>query len=192
MKIIKSIFLLIMLSGLSTHAIAQFGKTKKFYNLTEFGYLTGIGSYKIDGTKVSNNGHAYRLRTQFGSFITPKLSLGIGIGLDGYHQPSYNTCPTFVDVHYYLNDQKKTMFIFGDFGYAIELGPEFSGGPMMNSGIGYKRTMNKSSLLFSLGYNIQQIRNVSFTIIDVGTGQFHTTQNHIGLKSISFNFGILF
>jgi hypothetical protein len=88
-------------------------KDKKYYNITEIGYLTAIGKHEGFNQKVRNTNNAYRLRTQFGKFITPEWSAGLGIGLDGYD--SYNTMPLFADVHYYLAD--KPWFSFLDLGY---------------------------------------------------------------------------
>ena len=49
-------------------------------------------------------------------FFSPYFSAGIGVGLDGYTNPNFNTLPIFLDIRTYFADEAKSGFLFMDYG----------------------------------------------------------------------------
>jgi len=135
------------------------------YNITELGYLSA-------GSEYVN--YAVRLRTIFGYFITPKISAGVGFGLDGYHDPfDYNTAPLFLDVRGYLKDEPKTPFVFLNLGKSLAISEIHETGFFASIGVGYQRRR----LVGSIGYNLQKIDNPS---------------GNLSFNAIAFNLGLIF
>lgn len=140
---------------------------KGYFNITEFGYFIGNNNVKYESqngpTKLSNAAHALSLRNINGLFLTNKLSLGIGVGLDGYtfnnnHFAYHNTFLVFADSRYYLKNSKSTFFGFLDIGSSIAIADNIDKGLMFNIGIGYKFCVfKKAALNASLGYNNQYL-----------------------------------
>jgi hypothetical protein len=161
------LILLIVLLAITFKSNAQSTNSRHtgIYYITEFGYLSTSNNYV---------NHAFRLRTIFGHFITPKISTGIGLGLDGYHDPSdINTAPLFLDVRGYILDEPKTLFTFLNLGKSVELFDGQEKGFFTNFGIGYQ----KNKLLVSIGYNRQIIEDIN---------------GNITITSTAFNLGLLF
>lgn len=164
-------------------------KQSKLFNITEVGYGNGLG--KIDlkkiALKVQNESHYFRLRTQFGYFIDNNFSVGLGIGLDGYHNYTFNTAPLFVDVRYYFNSQPQTFFIFSNLGYALPLANNFEQGLMGGISIGRKMSSRKLLLLPSIGVNIQQLKDVGYDLYTLSNDH-----GNIKLMSLQLNLGLMF
>ena len=53
-------------------------KNEGVFNTTEMGYLPGMGNISYDGELRANQSEAYRIRTMFGYFITPRFSVALG------------------------------------------------------------------------------------------------------------------
>ena len=64
-------------------------KNEGIFNITQLGYLPGMGNISYDGELRANQSQAYRIRTLFGYFITPRFSVALGAGADAYQDPSY-------------------------------------------------------------------------------------------------------
>ncbi|NJO01616.1 MAG: hypothetical protein HC880_07940 [Bacteroidia bacterium] len=188
-----------LINLLTFHSVAQstssyVGQKKKaFFNITEIGYSRGIGNFELtDQITLPNEGYVVRVRTIFGRFLNPHLSIGLGAGLDGIHNPGFNTLPIFIDSRYYFSDAPQTPFLFLDLGYSVKLLDTFEQGVFTNFGIGYKLTaLNRLRLLFGLGYNIHQIRQREVTIFAV-PGGIQSVKSTFSLQSLSLNLGLLF
>lgn len=172
-------------------------KNKGVFNITEIGYLPGTGNIKYDGYSVANDARTYRLRSIFGYFINPHLSLGIGIGLDGYHEPDHNTMPLFLECRGYLKDQRNTFYGFADVGKALNANETFTPGLFLNAGVGYKFFLTKRWCInTSLGYNFQQMQNIDMVeyVFDQDTGEYYYNlkQIDIQMKAISCNLAFHF
>jgi len=141
------------------HAQQITKQEKGYFNVTELGYQFGNNSLKIGnssggyGTYV-NGTHALSLRTVNGIFITNKVSLGLGLGIENYSRNNgginSNLFQLFGDVRYYFKNDVKTLFAYGQAGPSLKISDEFEKGSMYNVGIGYKfpvaeRTMMNAS-----------------------------------------------
>ena len=97
------------------------------------------------------------LRLYAGYFVSQKLSLNLGFGLDRYEGNGANTAPLVIQTNYYLSSDKKSFFASAEVGtqiafsetldkgfvYALMLGKEFS-------------FSDKTGLNVYLGYNFQR------------------------------------
>ncbi len=172
-------------------------KNQGVFNITEIGYLPGLGNIDYDGYSIANDAQTYRLRSIFGYFFNPHLSLGIGIGLDGYHEPDHNTMPLFIECRGYLKDQRNTVYGFADVGKALNANETFTPGLFLNAGVGYKFFLTKRWCInTSLGYNFQQMQNIDIVefVFDQETGDYYPNwkQIDIQMKAISFNLAFHF
>lgn len=176
------IYIFICSTSIYGQAVKQ--KESKFYNITEIGYGLGIGkiSLKYTNQQIDNDGYYVRLRTQFGYFLSKQLSMGLGFGLDGYHEITANTAPLFLDARYYFTHQPQSFFVFLNLGYAIPLSNNFETGYMGAIVLGKKISTRKLILLPGIGINIQHLKDIEYTI---GTEDFN-------LATISFNLGLMF
>lgn len=189
--ILFSVFLLIispvMLQAQSRHGV---------FNITEIGYGKGIG--RIDYGELGlypNDGKMGRFRTIFGHYLGTKMSLGAGIGLDGYTGstgPRYNTMPVFLDFRAYLKDTMYSPFAFIEAGYTIKIGDMFEKGAFGAIGVGYKKGFSRwGSLLISANANLHQIKDDETLVVDYSTNNFRYIKNDLLLYSLSVNVGLL-
>lgn len=191
------LFLFVLSLSLNGQEKQSVKKNQGIFNITEIGYLTGSGNIDYDRYSVANDARTYRLRSIFGYFFNPHLSLGIGIGLDGYHEPDLNTMPLFVECRGYLKDQRNTFYGFADVGKALNTNETFTPGLFLNAGVGYKFFLTKRWCINgSLGYNFQQMQNVDMVeyIYDQDTGRYYSNwkQIDVQMKAISFNLAFHF
>ena len=122
-------------------------RNKGFFNITKIGViaLTKVKSeVSNSGLTVTdlpiNKAIAYSFNTITGYFFNPNFSLGIGIGLDGYHNPNANTMPLFTD------EKAKSAYLFADVGSLIKIENGTRRGSMINLGMGVKFPMSKNRL----------------------------------------------
>jgi hypothetical protein len=165
-------------------------KESKFYNITEIGYGVGVGKINFEDVniKVDNSSKYFRLRTQFGYMLSEKFSLGLGVGLDGYHEYTFNTAPLFIDARYYLKNQPQTFFIFSNLGYAIPLANNFEKGFMGGIALGRKISTKRLIVLPSIGLNVQQLQDISYYAPSTGSNH----GDNIQLMSVQLNLGLMF
>ncbi|PKP19180.1 MAG: hypothetical protein CVU07_00425 [Bacteroidetes bacterium HGW-Bacteroidetes-23] len=194
-KLIASIFLLI-----SFYSIGQTeNKISKdennnvgFFNITKFGYV-GVTELKQElfiegeGNVFSDldtgKAHAWNLQTINGYFLSPSFSLGIGIGLDGYHNPNFNTLPVVLDARFYFLDESDSFYTFLNIGPSVRIGGEnlkFRKGMVFNIGAGYKFKVAKNLFLISDIYYSH--KTVSFTDEWIGTSDNVIKANGFGLS----------
>ena len=158
--------------GYSTSLAQEITKQGKgYFNLTELGYFFSrnvINQTASGGVFNHENGaYALSLRNINGFFIGNNLSLGLGLGLDGYTFNSAgsrfdNTFLLFGDVRYYLHNEKNTFFGYGDLGNSIAIADNIAQGLFYNIGVGYKfMVATKTGMNASLGYNHQKINHDS-------------------------------
>ncbi len=139
-------------------------KNKRYFNITKFTHYR-VNSANLEFIDIDNsitrndakentsNGNS--LQTINGYFITPKFSLGLGIGLERFNNPNANTLPIFLDARYYLEDNYNSFYGFIDVGFLSKLDNSFRKGGMIGGGIGYKFFVNSNktfTLLTDLGY----------------------------------------
>lgn len=158
------IFLLILCTG-KLYAQQDFGtkQEKGYFNVTEFGIYPGSAKINVLGNKLSSSANIRSIRTTNGVFINPKLSLGLGIGLDGVDTDLYGFYNTFnltADARYYLKNARSGFFFYGIVGPSIKIDDNFREGFLINVGAGHKFTLGKSFVLVpSLGFDHQYFTN---------------------------------
>jgi|GEM_PF-1780333 len=160
---------------ISSLANAQTLQEKGYFNLTEFGFYTGNNTSMIEITPDKYGGgtdgaYSFSLRNINGLFLTEKISVGAGIGLENYthteNSANNNMFLLFLDARYYFKNQENTFFAYGDAGGSIKIADHFSKGPMYNLGIGYKFKISpKMGMTGSLGYNDQVIKHDEDAVI---------------------------
>lgn len=199
--IMKHVFLILFLCvyslSLQGQKKQQVKKNQGIFNITEIGYLPGSGNINYDVYTVTNDARTYRLRSIFGYFINPHLSVGVGIGLDGYHEPDHNTMPLFIECRGYLKDQRNTFYGFLDLGKSLGVNETFRSGLFLNSGVGYKFFLTKRWCLnSSLGFNLQQMQDIEMVefVYDQETDEYYANwkQVDIYMKAVSFNLAFHF
>lgn len=169
------------------------GQSKENYFKIDAGYLLGIGNINYNNqVKFVNNSKAFRLRVSYGIFVNPKTSIGLGLGLDGYHNPQHNTLPVFLEARRFISSNKNSLFAFLNLGTALKISQEFEKGFHFSSGLGYIIKREKISFLPAIGINIQNVANGRAILIDPSTSQVEYINSKITLHSLSFNFGIQF
>lgn len=150
--------ILVML-GLITisHGQNDIHKNNGYFNITRLGIIstfdatletfdTTNGIVVSDLPDVDNFG--FSLQTINGYFINKNISLGIGIGLDRYNNPSANTLPLFLDTRYYFSEDSRSLYVLGNFGGLIKIENGTRRGSMINLGLGYKFPFNEKSRTF--------------------------------------------
>lgn len=185
------ITLFIVFILIQCHLLAQTNNDRKFYNLTEIGYGIGVGSVRFEkiNNKTKYEGRFFRLRTQFAYRLTDHFDLGLGFGLDGYHNFTANTAPLFIASRYSFKQSSLISTI--NVGYSIPLASNFERGLMGSLGIGKKVTLGKLKLLPSIAFNAQALNNISYFIID-NNSQIIFLEDTLVLKSVALNLGIIF
>ncbi|RZK48622.1 MAG: hypothetical protein EOO87_20410 [Pedobacter sp.] len=168
----KKTLILLALSFLTTKSFTQTitKQEKGYFNLTEIGAFAGNNTYEFQTgpnsfKEVKDGAYAFNIRNINGYFITSKIALGIGVGLENYTRSentfdSNNLFLLFFDARYYFNDDDNTFFAYGDIGSAVKITTDFDKGPMYNLGMGYKfKVAEKSALTVGLGYADQSIKH---------------------------------
>ena len=140
---------------------------KGFFNITELGYYAGVNDRKtqIDQRTIARSVkdvYTLSLRNITGVFLTNKISLGVGVGLDGFQVKNsdfYNTFQLFGDARYYFKNQDNTWYVYGNLGSAVKIDPVLSKGLSGGGGIGCKFMVSwKSAMIASFGYQEQNIK----------------------------------
>ncbi|PWD97535.1 hypothetical protein [Marinilabilia rubra] len=119
----------------------------------------------------SDDGHYGKsLRVYTGYFVSPKLSLSLGFGLDRYEGYGANTAPLILQGNYYLSPNKNSFFASAEVGTQIV----FAKGSTNNTGstdaghvyalmLGKEISFSdKTGLNIYLGYNFQRSNNEGF------------------------------
>ena len=168
-SIIKLIALLLLSSQLFAQDQTHKKRTKQekgYFNVTEIGGFFGNTKVSYLDIRDTSPVNVRSLRTINGLFINPKLSLGIGIGLDGIETKYYGFHNTFnisADARYYLKTANDGIFFYGNIGPSIEIDDNFVKGLMANVGVGHKLTIGSSFVIVpSIGYYQQHFEKGIF------------------------------
>ena len=175
-------FVLIFILGTITLTGMQAQTNNKLWGGIEVGYGLGLSdrgdSYKIsrgDGYKMAYSS----LRAIVGYYVLPNFSVGGGIGLGSYTNPSLNTIPVFLDLRFHPLENNKKFILNGNLGYSIatsetDLNSKFQG----EFSVGYKIfELGKISLIPSLGYNYC---NYSIESLNKGSQSKHSLFLRVG------------
>ncbi|PSG90104.1 hypothetical protein [Aurantibacter aestuarii] len=195
----KRILLLLLLTTFLTKPCwSQTEEDKKitFFNITKVSYsslhkaradrfVEGEGNFITD---VNDSGSIWGLNTVTGVFLFKKLSLGVGLGLDGYSDPNLNTMPAYFDLRYYLKEQKRGLNTYINIGPAINPFGENSRlrkGTILNLGAGYVIEAGESTnLIVDIFYNHKTLSLTPEKLKD--------TDTTIVLDAFGFGIGIVF
>jgi hypothetical protein len=170
-------------------------RNKGYFNITKFGYIN-VSSAKletyspIDGVVVTDlpleKASAFSLQTINGYFFSPYFSTGLGIGLDGYHNPNYNTLPIFLDFRVYFNDDIGSPYLFTDYGTLVKIENGTNNGTIFNIGFGYKLPLNEKRLTIvtDISYSYKSISNDGLSI--------RKSESWTQIKGIMLSLGIIF
>ncbi|MCK9156915.1 MAG: hypothetical protein M0P12_12630 [Paludibacteraceae bacterium] len=132
---------------------------------------------------------ATSLRVKLLCDFNTKISSGLGVGLDGYSEPNYNTFPVFATINYF--PFKKVKF-FGllDCGYSPKINSNYVKGLLFDAGLGYRLQFKKHfGMNFMLYYNAKQFKeNYRYWIEGTEYEWNHSAWRH----SISVSVGFIF
>ena len=189
------IILLITISSFSQEKEVDEYRNKGYFNITRFSYIN-VNEAKletfspIDGVVVTelpiNKATAYSLQTINGYFFSPYFSAGIGIGLDGYSNPNFNTLPIFLDLRAYFNDAKSSPYLYTDYGILAKVENGKNNGTIFNIGVGYKFPINKDRFIIvtDLSYSYKTISNDGLSI--------RRSESWTQIKGTMLSLGIIF
>lgn len=155
----KSLFLAFTaFLALSSCLLAQSSKT--FWGEVTLGYGRSLGDYGKSYDVLHRDGdnmYMVSLKAKAGYYVTPQLSLGVGAGLGGYHNPRFNTLPVFAEVRYSVKPVPQ-LFSYLNVGTSLSaLGAfgAFGSGAIMEAGAGYSIKLGKRTALNpAIGYNV--------------------------------------
>lgn len=121
------------------------------YGLLEKGQ---VWNYNRSDSKM--NAKSFRVTELYS--LNETINIGLGIGVDKFYNPTYNTFPVFGSIQYMPFEHKSSIpYLFSNIGYGIPaeiVNPGF----MSDFGLGYSLVNSKHfGLNVQLGYNYQQI-----------------------------------
>jgi hypothetical protein len=128
-----------------------------------------------------------------------RISAGIGTGIDIY---SYQVLPVFAEIKYDIFNNDITPYLYGRAGYSFPLSKEntdqwynleYKGGFVGGVGAGLKTGFGKHfALVFSIGYNYQELRQISESYPWYSSQDTQYTERIDYLKRIGVSAGFIF
>jgi len=170
-------------------------RNKGYFNITKLGYISvsnasietfAIGEGVVLTELPSDNANAFSFHTINGYFFNPYLSVGLGVGLDGYHNPNYNTLPIYLDVRGYLTDGLGSPYAYLNYGTLVKIKNGPKNGNMFNIGLGYKIPLNDNRFVIvsDVGYSYKAVSNDGKSIND--------SESYTMLKGMMLSLGVIF
>ncbi len=141
----------------------------------------GDSSTEDSGSKSS----VFSLNAIGGYYIIPELSVGLGFGLDGLHNPSANTFPIYGDVRYYVKQEGNTWYGLLNYGRNLKLSDGFKKGELIRLGIGYKFFTGKTCWVADMHYG-------QYDVSLDGVAIRKTQHSYSYKRVIGFSVGIMF
>lgn len=182
-KIICFLFLLSSLFSFSQEIKGWYGKVRAGYNnytrVTAGQFTLGVGGQDV---VIDDNTHSFGLNLISGYRFNDFLAAGIGIGLDGIHNPSYNTVPLFVDLRVYSSGNENPVYLYVNAGRHFDPGirnSSFQTGGLFGIGVGYQFKIQKVTLQADVGFHT---KNLDITPVLIPNGS-----SSLSLNGISFN-----
>lgn len=159
----------IILFIVSMLLVLQASAQRKFHFDIDYQYSLGIYEYNKFYTCSRNeynmSGHAIHLSGRYD--ITPKISTGLGIGVDAWLDPDRGMFPVYATVRYKPLTHVRGFYTFADLGCgfmpkAWTVDGMFMGG-IGNIGTGYTLYISKNfGLNFKVGYGILGARGKAY------------------------------
>ncbi|NDW12161.1 hypothetical protein D0T50_04555 [Bacteroides sp. 214] len=148
-------FALLVIGGVQT----VFAQSKLHLEL-DYGYMIGI-SEKGDAYNIKRSEYKMytnSLRLSAICRLSDPLSVGLGIGLERYENPGYNTLPIFATVRYSPVASLPKGYVYTDVGAGLKTG-EMVAGFLWGIGVGHLWMFRKHfGLKAQVGYNLKQLR----------------------------------
>lgn len=137
---------------------SQNNLTKKVWYGIDYSYGFGLQDkgdlFSLNRSNSGENMYVVDLRAMTGYNISTRLSLGVGLGLAGYHHNNFNTMPIFLDLRYNLPMQHQKFFIYTDIAFPLSVNSDVSSLFMNDFGMGCKIPIyKKMNFVPSFGYN---------------------------------------
>ncbi|GHT52446.1 hypothetical protein AGMMS49982_12700 [Bacteroidia bacterium] len=154
----KKLFIFaIALLAVQNCLLAQANNNKTLFGEIELGYGFGLSdqstSYNLSYDNFSGRMYLANFRAKAGYYLTPQISLGLGIGLNGYHNTNINTLPVVIDLQYHLKSMSN-LFTYVNIGASIAPSDAYTSGFVSDIGLGYRITLGKRILKPSVGYDL--------------------------------------
>jgi len=157
------------------------------YNL---GVVENFMGTKLHRDDYSMGGHSLHLAARYD--VAPRWSAGLGIGLDRYTEPDYNTMPVYATVRFAALPSVPSAYAFADLGYALGVG-DYTKGFAGALGVGYTYMIAKHfGLNFQLAYNLKKFEDIPLVVFSEGTDAPTYSEAHSTRHSISFGIGVTF
>lgn len=153
-NIMKSIIATLLLFYMLT-ANAQ---NNRLWGGVEVGYGYSLAEKKdVHGISYPKNNSFSSIHAVLGYYVVEKLSVGAGIGLNGYSNPGLNTLPLFLNLKFHPFHNKNIVFS-GDFGYSLLSNEDnIDAGFLTSMSVGYKVCkIKKIGIVPAIGYNFCQ------------------------------------
>ena len=135
-------------------------KGTKFQVELDYHYFFGLAEKYSNGFTDKEDLYGNSLRLQGIYRITPRWTVGAGIGLDRYENPGRNTMPVFLIGRYSPFRHYTKPYVFSHLGYTFKNNNmNMDEGVMWETGIGYKHMFRKHfGLKVEVGYNLKNFQ----------------------------------
>lgn len=186
----KTLLMLLLSFGSATTVMGQ----SKLHVDVDYHYNLGLSENFMGYTLSRNNynmgGHSIHLTSRYD--ISTLWSAGIGIGLDRYTEPEYNTMPIFATVRYKIIRKIPDLYTYTNIGYALK-GGNYTKGFTGDIGIGYTHMLAKHfGLNIQIGYNLKRFTNIPVYSYDDKSGEETLNEESSTRHSLSFGIGLTF
>ncbi len=167
-------------------------KHKKWFVQSQVSYIKVTElwhSEKVSGQWVNtypdpSKSYALSLNVLGGYYLVKKrLSLGMGLGYDGYYKPNFSTAPLYGDLRFYFTNEDNIPYIHLALGGNLNLGPGFYRGGYLQLGAGYKIRISDNLLSY---IEIAVTRSG----ISLTGDSWANSDNTYAFQGIGFTFGV--
>lgn len=173
----KKVLTFILMVGALTMLSAQ--PNNKLWGTVEVSYGYSFAEKKdAFGISYPQNNSVSFIQAVVGYYVSEKLSLGAGIGINGYSNPGLNTIPLFLDFRFHPLQDKK-MILNGSVGYSLSTNEaNLDAGAVASISIGYNLfKIKKISIVPAIGYNYCQ-----YTVTDTNKINHNSSRNSLFVK----------
>jgi hypothetical protein len=131
--------------------------------------------------------YAVSVKVKAGYYVLPQLSLGVGVGLSGYHNPLINTLPVFAEVRYNV---KRIPRLFSCLNAGASFGSgAFSSGGIVGAGVGYSiKTGRRTALNISVGYDALLYKQIVVYLFTDEVAYSEMRHRHTMFLQLGFEF----
>ena len=138
--------------------LAANAQNNRLWGGVEVGYGYSLAEKKdVHGISYPKNNSFSSIQAVLGYYVVEKLSVGAGIGLNGYSNPGLNILPLFLNLRFHPFQNKQIVFS-GDLGYALLSNEDnMEAGFLTSISVGYQVCkVKKIGIIPAVGYNFCQ------------------------------------